>query len=126
MADQAQHVVVPVIAGPDCRDAGFDRYVRRADLERRPRYIAGRRTRYGRGRECRLYRRKRPGDLLRDIGLGTPVLKIQELREKAKKALGDKFDIREYHDVVLTKGAVPLEILEQNVNQYIERKKRGL
>jgi uncharacterized protein (DUF885 family) len=53
------------------------------------------------------------------------MLKIQELREKAKKALGDKFDIRDYHDVVLTKGAVPLEILEQNVNAYIERKKRG-
>jgi uncharacterized protein (DUF885 family) len=53
------------------------------------------------------------------------MLKIQELREKAKKALGDKFDIREYHDVVLTNGAVPLEILEQNVNKYIERKKQG-
>lgn len=53
------------------------------------------------------------------------MLKIQELREKAKKALGDKFDLREYHDVVLTNGAVPMEILEQNVNKYIQKKKQG-
>ncbi len=53
------------------------------------------------------------------------MLKIQELREKTKKALGTKFDIREYHDVVLTSGAVPLEILEKNVDAYIARKKQG-
>jgi uncharacterized protein (DUF885 family) len=50
------------------------------------------------------------------------MLKILELREKAKTALGDKFDIREYHDVVLKNGPVPLNILEDYVDQYIERK----
>ena len=46
-------------------------------------------------------------------------LKIVELREKARKALGDKFSLREYHDVVLDTGTVPLEILERQVDAYI-------
>ncbi|MDP8989537.1 MAG: DUF885 domain-containing protein [Acidobacteriota bacterium] len=46
-------------------------------------------------------------------------LKIVELRERARKALGDKFSLREYHDVVLDTGTVPLEILERQVNAYI-------
>jgi len=37
--------------------------------------------------------------------------KILELREQSKKALGEKFDIREFHDVVLTNGAIPLDVL---------------
>ncbi|WP_282081144.1 DUF885 domain-containing protein [Aquimarina algiphila] len=45
--------------------------------------------------------------------------KILELRENAKEKLGDKFDIREFHDVVLTNGAVPLTILEELVEQWI-------
>lgn len=49
--------------------------------------------------------------------------KIVELREKAKEELGDAFDIREFHDVVLSRGAVPLNILERFVNDYIEEKK---
>ena len=49
--------------------------------------------------------------------------KILELREKAKSELGDKFDIREFHDVVLGSGPVPLNILEQFVNDYISEKK---
>lgn len=48
--------------------------------------------------------------------------KILELREMAKEKLGDKFDIREYHEVVLTNGAVPLNILEEMVNEWIESK----
>jgi len=51
------------------------------------------------------------------------MLKIIELREKAKVALGDKFDIREFHDVVLRNGPVPLNVLTQLVNKYIEAKK---
>lgn len=51
------------------------------------------------------------------------MMKIQQLREKAKMALGDKFDIREYHEVVLRDGAVPLSILEDNVNDWIASKK---
>ena len=47
------------------------------------------------------------------------MLKIVELRSKAKQQLGDKFDIREFHDVVLTNGAVPLNVLEDMVNDYI-------
>ena len=46
-------------------------------------------------------------------------LKIVELREKAKKALGDKFSLRAFHDVVLNTGTVPLDLLEQQVNEYI-------
>ncbi len=47
-------------------------------------------------------------------------LKILELREHAKKMLGDKFDIKEFHKVVLQHGSVPLDILEQIVDEYIE------
>ena len=48
------------------------------------------------------------------------MLKIIELREKAKKALGDKFDIRKFHDVVLTNGPIPLNVLEDLVDEYIK------
>ena len=45
--------------------------------------------------------------------------KILELREKAKNELNDKFDIREFHDIVLLNGALPLNILEELVNAWI-------
>ncbi|OIN03161.1 hypothetical protein BFR57_10765 [Idiomarina sp. MD25a] len=51
--------------------------------------------------------------------------KIIELREKAKAELGDKFDIREFHDRVLGNGPVPLNVLEQFINDYIEEKKNA-
>lgn len=51
------------------------------------------------------------------------MLKILELREKAKKELGDKFDIRQFHDVVLTNGAVPLRILEELVDEWVKDRK---
>ena len=47
-------------------------------------------------------------------------LKIRELRSKAEKELGDDFNIRDFHDVVLGHGAVPLDILEQHVDDYIQ------
>jgi len=50
-------------------------------------------------------------------------LKILELREKAKRELGDRFNIKDFHDVVLKNGAMPLEILEQQVDRYIQSKK---
>ncbi len=50
------------------------------------------------------------------------MLKILELREKAKKQLGDKFDIRQFHEVVLTNGPVPLDVLEQLVDHWIKSK----
>ncbi len=49
-------------------------------------------------------------------------LKIRELREKATIQLGASFDIREFHDAVLRDGAVPLPILETNINKFIEEK----
>ncbi len=51
------------------------------------------------------------------------MIKILDLREKARKELGDDFDIREFHDVVLKNGAVALPILEELVDAYIARKK---
>ena len=50
------------------------------------------------------------------------MIKIQDLRADAKKRLGDKFDIREYHAVVLDSGPVPLNILEERVNDWVESK----
>ena len=47
------------------------------------------------------------------------MMKILELREKAKLALGNKFDLRDFHDVVLKNGAVPLNILERFIDDYI-------
>jgi uncharacterized protein (DUF885 family) len=48
------------------------------------------------------------------------MMKILELRQRAMDSLGDRFDIREFHDVVLKNGAVPLDILERIVDDYIE------
>ncbi|WP_395338590.1 DUF885 domain-containing protein [Ningiella sp. W23] len=50
------------------------------------------------------------------------MIKILELREQAKTELGDKFDIREFHDVVLKNGAVPLNVLEDLVDQWVVSK----
>ena len=47
-------------------------------------------------------------------------LKIIELREKAKQALGDRFSLRNYHNVVLTTGVVPLDMLAHEVDGYIK------
>ena len=46
-------------------------------------------------------------------------LKILELRAKAEKALGPKFDIRRFHDTVLSTGSVPLPVLEQRIDQFV-------
>lgn len=52
-------------------------------------------------------------------------LKIRELRKKAKAELGSAFDIREFHEVILEQGTVTLSILENRINNYIERTKNG-
>jgi len=46
-------------------------------------------------------------------------LKILELRDRARQALGDRFDIKDFHAVVLENGAVPLDVLEELVDRYI-------
>lgn len=50
------------------------------------------------------------------------MLKILELREKARAALGDKFDLKEFHTVVLENGPLPLTILEDVVNAWVKSK----
>jgi uncharacterized protein (DUF885 family) len=51
------------------------------------------------------------------------MIRILELRELAKKELGPKFDLRAFHDLVLHDGAVPLDILEENVRAWIAKQK---
>ena len=51
------------------------------------------------------------------------MMKILQLRDKAKQALGAKFDIRDFHDAVLKNGGMPLDVLERVVNDYIAGKK---
>ena len=50
-------------------------------------------------------------------------LKFLELRQRATEALGERFDIRVFHDTVLATGAVPLDILERNVDAWIAAQK---
>jgi uncharacterized protein (DUF885 family) len=61
----------------------------------------------------------RPGQAL-SYKLGE--LKIKELRRKAEQAFGARFDVREFHDVVLRNGTLPLDLLEEQVNAYIAAK----
>jgi uncharacterized protein (DUF885 family) len=53
------------------------------------------------------------------------MIKILELRSRARRELGAQFDIREFHDVILQNGAVPLNILDEQVKEWIDTKKRG-
>lgn len=50
-------------------------------------------------------------------------LKILELRDMAMEQLGDEFNLKEFHDLILSTGSVPLEVLEQEVVRYLEEKK---
>ena len=54
------------------------------------------------------------------LGYKIGMLKIQELRTEAAEALGDDFDVRAFHDVLLENGAVPLPILERLIADYID------
>jgi uncharacterized protein (DUF885 family) len=52
-------------------------------------------------------------------------LKIKELRAYAPKELGEKFNIREFHDQVLGNGALPLDILEKRIKEWVAKTKQG-
>jgi uncharacterized protein (DUF885 family) len=49
-------------------------------------------------------------------------MELLRLRQEAQDALGDKFDIRDFHDVVLKNGALPLTALREMVMKYIDEK----
>lgn len=53
------------------------------------------------------------------------MMKILELRERAKYALGNKFDLQTFHRVILKDGSVPLDVLEENVANYINAQKKN-
>ena len=50
-------------------------------------------------------------------------LKIRELRARAEQQLGEKFDLRAFHDTVLALGSVPLPVLERHVDAWIASRK---
>jgi uncharacterized protein (DUF885 family) len=52
------------------------------------------------------------------------MIKLVELREKAKKELGDKFDVRKFHDVILLSGPVPLDVVEERVNAWVKEARK--
>ena len=58
------------------------------------------------------------------LGYKIGQIRIRELRNKAEKALGAKFDVREFHSQVLRDGALPLDVLEKKIDRWIEKKKR--
>jgi uncharacterized protein (DUF885 family) len=58
------------------------------------------------------------------LGYKMGQLKILELRARAKAALGPKFDIRAFHDEILDSGALPMEVLDQRVNDWIAAQKK--
>jgi uncharacterized protein (DUF885 family) len=57
------------------------------------------------------------------LGYKMGQLKILELRDKAKTALGPKFDLKAFHDQVLDAGALPMDVLEQRVDAWIAAQK---
>ena len=58
------------------------------------------------------------------LGYKIGALKIQELRERARKALGKDFDIKEFHAQVLNTGGLPLAVLEQKIDRWIAAQKK--
>ena len=50
-------------------------------------------------------------------------MKIRELRDYATKELGEKFDVRKFHDQVLDSGALPLDVLEARIKDWVKLQK---
>jgi len=59
------------------------------------------------------------------LGYKIGELKIQELRKRSESELGDKFDIKEFHSQILGDGALPLEVLDAKINDWITAVKNG-
>jgi uncharacterized protein (DUF885 family) len=59
------------------------------------------------------------------LGYMVGALKIKELRERAKAKLGDKFDLRRFHNAVLDNGSLPLDVLEKLVDEWVGREAAG-
>jgi uncharacterized protein (DUF885 family) len=57
------------------------------------------------------------------LGYKMGQLKLIELRERAQKALGPKFDVRKFHDLVIDSGALPLDVLDKRVDDWIATQK---
>jgi uncharacterized protein (DUF885 family) len=59
------------------------------------------------------------------LGYKIGELRIIQLREKARAALGARFDIRSFHNAVLDDGAVPLTVLEARIDEWIDKLKKA-
>ena len=70
---------------------------------------------------CRVRLRLQPSLIVRQDLYKVGMIKILELREKAMNALGDNFNIKDFHSAVLDHGIPPLFIVEQKVDEMIEK-----
>ena len=59
------------------------------------------------------------------LGYKIGQIRIREMRNKAEKALGSKFDLKEFHSQVLRDGALPMDILDRKIDRWIETKKKS-
>ena len=60
------------------------------------------------------------------LGYKVGELKIKALRAKATAALGERFDVRRFHNALIDDGAVPLDVLDQRIDAWIEVEKRRI
>ena len=59
------------------------------------------------------------------LGYKLGQMKIIELRERARQQLGERFDLRAFHDALLGDGPLPLDVLEANMDRWIAAQKGG-